>query len=118
MAELTYPNRVNTQGFPALLGTPTIETIGTVATLVINFEPHRELNADWSGAFFVSLNQPIATGAQPVVFRTRGVTGDVPLITFGGAQATAAELVTTTGGVVMCFYNRDTNKLQLIGTNI
>lgn len=118
MAELDYPNRVNTQGFPALAGTPTVETIGSTETLVINFQPHRELNANWSGAFVVSITAPIATGAQPVVFRTNGVAGTTPLYLYGGAQATAAALVTTTGGVITCFYNRDTNKLQLMGTQV
>lgn len=118
MTNADYPNRVNTKGFPTLLGVPTLETIGAVETLVITFQPHKELNANWSGAFFVEIASPIVTGAQPVVFRTQGVTGYVPLMLFNGVQATSASLTTTTGGVVMCFYNRDENKLQLMATNV
>ena len=117
MAE-SYPNRVNTKGFPTLLGTPSLETIGAVETLVLTFKPHRELNSNWSGGFFVEIPSAIVTGAQPVVFRTEGVTGYVPLMLFNGVQATSASLTTTTGGVVMCFYNRDSNRLQLMATNV
>lgn len=119
MAELTYPNRVNTQGYPALSGTPSIVTIGGVDTLVIEFNPHLALNPDWSGEFVVSLNGTIATGAQPVVFTTKGETGSTPLYLFGGEQATAAALVTTAiGSVFKCFYNADTKRLQIMGTYI
>lgn len=118
MADLNYPNRVNTKGFPTLLGIPSLETIGAVETLVLTFQAHRELNSNWSGGFFVEIPSAIVTGAQPVVFRTQGVTGFVPLMLFNGVQATAAALTTTTGGVVMCFYNRDSNKLQLMATNV
>lgn len=115
MAELTYPNRVNTKGIPTLAGTPAVETIGAVATLVITFQRHLALNANWSGLFLVNINAPIATGAQPVVFRTQGEPGYTPLMLFSGVQVTAADLVTTAGGVIECFYNRDTNVLQLMG---
>ncbi len=118
MAELAYPNRVNTKGYPTLLGVPSLETIGAVETLVLTFQPHRALNDSWSGAFFVEIPSAVVTGAQPVIFRTAGVTGYVPLYLFNGVQATAASLTTTTGGVVMCFYNRDTNRLQLMATNV
>lgn len=119
MAELTYPNRVNTEGMPTLSGTPSIVSIGGVDTLVIEFNPHLALNNYWSGAFWVSLNGIVATGAQPVVFTTRGETGSTPLYLFGGAQATAAALETTAiGSVFQCFYNADTKKLQLVGTYI
>lgn len=115
MAELTYPNRVNTKGIPALAGTPAIETIGAVATLVVTFKKHLALNENWSGLFLVDLTLPIVTGAQPVVFKTEGVPGYTPLMLFSGVQVTAADIVTTTGGVIECFYNRDTNALQLMG---
>lgn len=118
MTDYPYPNRVNTKGIPTLLGVPSLETIGAVETLVITFQPHRELNANWSGEFFVNINAPVVTGAQPVVFKTAGVAGYTPLWLFNGVQATAASLTTTTGGVVACFFNRDTNRLQLMATNV
>lgn len=115
---LTYPNRVNTKGFPTLLGVPSLETIGAVETLVITFQPHLALNANWSGGFFVEISSAIVTGAQPVVFRTQGLTGYTPLYLYDGVQATAADLTTTTGGIVMCFYSKDNDRLQLIATNV
>lgn len=115
MAELTYPNRVNSQGFPTLSGTPKIETIGTTATLVIEFNPHLALNADWSGAFWVSINGTIGAGGQPVVFTTKGENGATPLYRYSGSQVTAGELLTSNNGsVLLCFYNADTKRLQLI----
>lgn len=116
MANLTYPNRVNTKGIPTLLGVPSVETIGAVATLVITFQPHLALNDNWSGLFLVDISSPVATGVQPVVFRTAGVSGFTPLTMYNGLQATAAELETTTGGAILCLFDRSKNKLQLIGT--
>lgn len=112
MAELTYPNRVNTQGFPTLAGTPSVEG----GNLVITFNQHL-VEEGWSGAFLVQITAPI-TGAQPVVFATSGIAGNTPLYRYGGAQATASEIATSTGGVLMCFYNSDTRRLQLLGTII
>lgn len=115
MAELTYPNRVNSQGMPTLSGTPSIVTIGGTATLVIEFNPHLALNDDWSGAFWVSINGAIANGEQPVVFTTRGENGATPLYRYSGAQVTAASLITSgNGSIIQCFYNADTKRLQLI----
>ena len=116
MAELSYPNRVNTQGMPTLSGTPAVDA--TSGNLVVTFNPHLALGERWSGAFWVAVTVPIATGAQPVVFATSGVAGNTPLYTYGGAQATAADLVTTTGGIILCFYNADTNRLQLVSTTV
>lgn len=118
MTDYPYPNRVNTKGVPTLLGVPSLETIGAVETLVITFQPHRELNANWSGKFLVNVSGAVATGTQPVVFRTAGLTGFVPLYLYSGLQATAANLLTTTGGVIECFFNRDTNRLQLMTASV
>lgn len=119
MAELTYPNRVNTQGFPALSGTPTLVTEGGVEKLVLEFQPHLALNDNWSGAFFVSVNGTIVAGTtsnQPVVFRTAGVSGETNLYRYSGGQATLGDIITSVqGSVLLCFYNADTKRLQLIG---
>lgn len=118
MAELTYPNRVNTQGFPALSGTPKFETIGTTETLIIEFKPHLALNENWSGAFFVSINGTISVtspGAQPVVFTTEGEKGSTNLYRYSGTQVTAGDIITNNNGsVLQCFYNADTKRLQLM----
>lgn len=116
MADLTYPNRVNTQGFPTLSGTPSVE--GT--TLTITFKPHLVPNENWSGAFWVSVNGTIAatTGSsQNVVFVTEGENRvPTPLYLYSGTQATNNDLATAfAGSVFECFYNADTNRLQLVG---
>lgn len=115
MEALTYPNRVNTQGFPSLSGTPSVDTAS--GNIVITFNPHLSLGDRWSGAFLVNITAPITT-AQPVVFATLGDTNRVPLYRYGGAQAIGTDIATTTGGVLMCFYNSDTKRLQLLGTII
>lgn len=114
MNDYPYPNVVNSKGIPTLLGRPSLETIGAVEMLVVTFAPHRELNRNWSGEFDVLIDGAVATGVQPVVFRTEGVTGYVPLFLYSGLQATAAALQTTTGGIIKCFYKRDTDRLQLM----
>lgn len=115
MAELTYPNRVNTQGVPTLLGTPSVDTAS--GNIVVTFNPHLALGERWSGMFLVQITAPIST-AQPVVFATQGIAGSTPLYRYGGAQAIGTDITTTTGGVLLCFYNADNNRLQLLGTII
>lgn len=119
MAELTYPNRVNSMGMPALSGTPSLVTEGGVEKLVIEFQPHLALNDNWSGAFFVSINGTIVAGTtsnQPVVFKTAGVSGETNLYRYSGSQATLGDIITSNiGSVLLCFYNADTKRLQLIG---
>lgn len=115
MAELTYPNRVNTQGFPTLSGTPSVDAASS--NIVITFNPHLALGERWSGAFLVNITGPIST-AQPIVFATQGEAERVPLYRYGGTQAVGTDITTTTGGVLMCFYNADTKRLQLLGTII
>lgn len=115
MVELSYPNRVNANGFPALSGTPSIVSIGGIDTLVIEFNPHLT-EEGWSGAFRVSLTNTVADGSQPVVFTTKGENGSKPLYLYSGNQATAAAIKTTAiGSVFECFYNADTKRLQLVG---
>lgn len=114
MADLTYPNRVNTQGFPSLNAVPSIAD----GNLVLTFQPHLSLGAEWSGAFLVNIAGTIATGNQPVVFVTSGEQGSTPLYNYDGAQTTAANIVTNGGGIIICFYNHQTNKLQIIGSII
>lgn len=114
--ELTYPNRVNTEGFPTLKGTPSVEG----STLTITFKPHLTPNYDWSGAFWVSVNGVIAatTGTtQNVVFVTEGENRvPTPLYLYSGPQATNNDLATAASGSVFeCFYNADTKRLQLVG---
>lgn len=116
MAILDYPNKANASGFPLLEGTAAVDS--TSGNLVITFQPHLAYNANWTGGFYVKIANAIATGSQPVVFATAGTSQTAPLYTYGGTQATAAELVTTTGGIILCFWDASANRLQVIGSNI
>lgn len=115
MAEfLLEPNRANTGGLPLLKGIPSVDTAS--GNLVITFEPHAALESTWTGGFWVWVDGAITSASdQPVVFATRGVTGQTPVYLFGGIQATAATLATTIGGQLLCFWNAVNSRLQIIG---
>lgn len=115
MAYLTYPNRANTGGFPLIEGTASIDA--TSGNLVITFQPHAALGESWTGGFYVKIGNTIATGAQPVVFTTQGESTTYPLVGFNGTQLTAAELVTTGGGVLIAFYDASNKRLQALTIN-
>lgn len=113
----TVPLRYANRG-----GIPMIETIGvsesaapaTVTTFLFNDHPQRR--APFFGGFWVKINVNTATLAQDnnVEFGTQGVTGSgIPLYLYNGTLATVADIATT-GGVLLCFYDRVNNRLQLI----
>ena len=110
MAELTYPNRANTMGFPLL------EAQAAVADgkLVLTFQPHAAMDNQWTGGFWVKVANAVTATTEPVVFATQGVTGNKPLYYFSGAPVLADYLVTTGGGVMLCFYDASSKKLQII----
>lgn len=113
MAELTYPNRANTGGFPLL------ECVANVVgdNLIFTFQPHAALGANWTGGFYVKVANAIAETAvttEPVVFATQGVTGNMPLYFYNGDAVTGADVVTTGNGVMLCFYDAASRRLQLL----
>lgn len=88
-------------------------TSGTVTTFLFNDHPQRRIN--FFGEFDVKL-PIITTSTNTVEFGTIGVLGSsIPLYLYNGAQATVADLVTTTGGIIKCFYDRTNNRLQALG---
>lgn len=113
MAYLTYPNLANTGGLPLLEGTAAVSG----GNLVITFQPHAALGEAWTGGFYVKISNAIATGSQPVVFATQGQNGTYPLVGFNGAQLTAAQLVTSGGGVIIAFYDASNKRLSALTKN-
>lgn len=111
MAELTYPNRVNTLGFPILECTASIAD----GNLVFTFKPHLALDYQWMGNFNVKVLNAITTGTtEPVVFATQGEQGNAPLYYYNGDPVTAADVQTTGNGVMGVFYDAASRRLQLL----
>ena len=101
---------VNRRGFPCVESNSNTED-GTTTTFV--FDNHRLLESGFSGGFWVRLNQAVTTGTNVVQFSIIGGS-TLPLYLSNGTQATLANVETTGGGVFLCFYDRNNNRLQLI----
>lgn len=111
MAELTYPNRVNTLGFPILECTASI--VGS--NLVFTFDPHLALDWKWMGNFNIKVANAISTGTtEEVVFATQGEQGYTPLYYYNGDAVTATDVQTTGNGVMSVFYDAASRRLQLL----
>lgn len=93
----------------------TLTTSGTTATFSFNDHPQRRGN--FFGGFWVKLpttTTTTTTAAYNVEFATLGVLGsNLPLYLFNGTQAKLGAVAA--GGVMLCFYDRTTNRLQAIG---
>lgn len=103
----TYVNR---RGIADVVSTAVRVTADNV---VFSFPNHAFLTAWYKGMVLVHLNQAIPTGTTgtlPVLFETNGVTQ--PLTTYNGDAVTAANITGT--GVYICYFDRQTNTLQLI----
>ncbi len=109
----TILKTVNGRGIPAL-NADSVSSDGTTTT--VSFSPHPLVGERFSGFFVVRFQTPVATSAEPVQFTTTGVAGTtVPLYLNTGAQATAADLTSTTGPTFrLFFYDRESNRLQLV----
>lgn len=109
---LRYSNRL---GF-GMLEVQRIENRTTPAdATVFIFNEHPQRNISFFGGFFVKVpNTTTATADNPVQFETDGdSSSNLPLYNYNGDPATTTDLQTT-GGVLLCFYDRVSNKLQLI----
>lgn len=102
---------VNRRGFPCVESNSSNED-GTTTSFI--FENHRLIETGFSGGFWVRLNQVVTTGTNVVQFTITGGS-TLPLYLSNGEQATLADVETTGGGVFLCFYDRNANRLQLIG---
>lgn len=107
-----FLKRLNTKGIPA------IESIGITSngsTTTITFKNHPYVSSYFAGGFWVKISQSLVSGSNVIQFATNGVSGsEMPLYLSTGDQATAANLVSNGTGIHLCFYDRDTNRLQLI----
>lgn len=103
---------LNRRGFPAIKA-QSVDL--TTDSLTFNFNAHRFINEDFAGGFWVYVDKTFTAPqtAVNVYFNTIGVANSkIPLTTFNGANVTSSTWTGT--GVHLCFYNRDTNTLQLI----
>lgn len=102
-------------------GIPNIESqsvsVGTDA-ITFNFNPHSQLGAWFQGLIVVKISQSFPTQANPlpIKFATIGFSDSAK-------NLVAHETNVTTGdwpgqGIYLCFYDRATDKLQLITTSI
>ena len=108
MAFLRFSNRT---GFPCIEAT-SVTSDGTNTTVA--FDPHWGSN-NFFGGFWVKIPQTVATSTQPLQFTTVGVSGSTtPVYLSTGDQATAANIVTSGGGIFLLFYDRDSDKVFLI----
>ena len=109
------PLIVSNRGGFGKLEVKSITTSGTTTTFNFNDHPQRRIAFD--GGFWVKLPATDAlTQTNTVEFATLGILGSIiPVYVFGGRQATVADIKTTTGGVVECYYDASNNRLQLIG---
>lgn len=101
-------------------GIPNLEAVsvtsdGTNTTIAFNPHPYRMTNR-FFGGFWVKIPQAITSNGQPIQFTTIGETGStVPVYLANGTQATTGAIVSTGPGVYLCFYDRDNNRVQIIG---
>lgn len=110
------PLRVsNRLGFGMLEVQSIAEGTGTT-TFKFNDHPQRRIN--FFGGFWVKIPQDTSTGytADNVIeFATIDTLGsNIPLKNFDGSAVTMGDLSTSGGGIILCFYDRTTNRLQLV----
>ena len=107
---------VNQGGIPAIQSVA-VNTTGTVTTLSFNDHPYRQTNRFY-GFFAVKVGQD-TSGIAPtntVKFDTQGVGGSaIDVYQPNGTIATINELTSLGQSVYLCFYDRDSNRVQLIG---
>lgn len=116
----TVPLRVsNRLGFPMLEVQSVSEATLPATTTVLNFNNHPQRNISFFGGFFVKIPQNLSTATQTnnVEFSTIGESGsNIPLYLYSGTQAKISDILTTGNGILLCFYDKSSNRLQLINS--
>lgn len=105
---------VNQGGIPAIIVVGT-NTTGTVTTFSFNSHPVRQTNRFYG--FFVAKfpNAVTETASNTVQFDTVGVGGSaIDVYGVNGAPITVANLTSTDQAVHLFFYDRDSNRVQLM----
>lgn len=107
---------VNQGGIPAIQSIA-VTTNGTVTTISFNDHPYRQTNRFY-GFFVVKIAQDTSTitATNTVKFDTVGVGGSaVDVYQPNGTIAPIADLTSLGQSVYLCFYDRDNNRVQIIG---
>lgn len=106
MTPLRYSNRY---GFPCI---ENVSTNLTTSELTYTFNRQPQVNNYFYGGLFIKLNNtPEApSAAVPVQFTTQ----NGPTISVLNKEGNAVTTATITDGIYIAFYDRDTNKLQLL----
>lgn len=113
---ITRLNFVNTRGIP------TLETIGntlTTTSSTYTFNTHPTFNAIFQGIFIVKVSDtPTAPStAVPIYFNSTGLSNSSIAVT--NAAGTALTTANWPGdGIYIFFYDRSTNILRLLTSNI
>lgn len=103
---------LNTRGIPAIAS---IDVTSASGTTTVTFNNHPQLGIRFAGGFWVKIAQTLADGSDVIQFATSGIANSsIPLYLPNGDQATAEDLVSEGKSVYLCFYDRDSNYLQLI----
>lgn len=115
----TVPLRVsNRLGFPMLEVQSITEATLPATITSFNFNNHPQRNINFFGGFFVKIpqNTTTLTKTNTVEFATLGINGsNLPLLKLDGTNVLVSDLSTNGGGIILCFYDKASNKLQVIG---
>ncbi|MCQ2971693.1 MAG: hypothetical protein MJ209_00105 [archaeon] len=105
---------VNQGGIPAIQCVG-VNTTGTITTFSFNDHPYRQTNRFY-GFFVVKFPNPITeTATNTVKFDTQGVGGStVDVYNPTGSALEVTDLTSTAQTVRLFFYDRDSNRVQLI----
>lgn len=102
---------VNQTGIPALRSLNV--TVGTT-DVRFDFNNHRNVGRPFRGLLIINLAQLIPTGTTdtlPIVFTSDGGSA-VEVTTFSGNPVTVADITGT--GIYLCWYESQTDSLQLL----
>lgn len=112
MVPLRYCNRL---GIPMLEVQTITESPSPATVTYFNFNNHPQRNQQFYGGFFVKVpDLSSATSTNSIEFATLDVSGsNTPLYLYDGTKAKISD-ITTTGGIMLCFYDKVNNKLQLV----
>lgn len=105
---------VNQGGIPSIIVVGT-NTNGTVTTFSFNNHPYRQTNRFYG--FFVAKfpNAVTETTTNTVKFDTMGVGGStIDVYSTTGAALTIADLTSIDQAIHLFFYDRDSNRVQLM----
>lgn len=110
----TYIN-VNQGGIPALRSLSV--TVGPT-DVRFDFNNHRNVGTPFRGLLIINIAQTIPTGTTttlPIIFTSDGGS-TTELTTFNGNPVTVADIPGT--GIYLCWYESQTDSLQLLTGNI